>query len=115
MKTQEKNSKSSLNFQKQLSATLKNLVDARSQLICDTALLANDGKDKEWPTIYSRVKFIKNKIEKEPNETLSLIVDVLKKTEDPIIKLEKKLELKNSVLENITEQSFKEEQTTTSV
>lgn len=112
MKTEEKNPQSTLAFQKQLSATLKNLVDSRTQLICDAALLANDGKDKEWPTINSKVKFIKNKSEKEPNETLNLIIDILKKTEEPIIKLEKMLDLKNSVLEAITEQSFKEEQST---
>lgn len=110
MKTQEKPNQSLL-YQKQLYSTLKSIVDLRTQLISNAAIIANDGKDKEWPTISSKIKFIKNKTEKDQNETLIIISQILKNLEEPIIILEKKLELKNSFLEIITEQSFKEIET----
>lgn len=108
MKHKDKTKQANLQYQKQLFNTLKSLVDSRTQLISNLSVIANDGKEKDWPTISSKIKFIKNKLEKEPNEILFIMVDVLKNLEEPIIKLEGNLDLKNSFLEIITEQSFKE-------
>lgn len=108
MNLSETTNQTSLQYQKQLYCVIKNLVDMRTQLISDTAIIANDAKPKEWPNIISKVKFIKNKNEKESDETLKIISELLKSLETPILKLENKLDLKNTFVEIIAEQSFKD-------
>jgi hypothetical protein len=95
-------------YQKQLLNALQKIVDFRTQLISDAALIANEGKSKEWSSIGAQIKHIKKQVEKGDDINLKIITSILLNIEDPILKLEKNLELKNSIQQTISEQSLKE-------
>lgn len=101
-------------YQKQLLNTLGKIVSFRTDLIKQTALLAMDGKDKEWPSVYSQIKFIKKQIEKNEDHNLQTISKILSELEEPIAELEKQLELKNNFLQILEEESFKNIETVVS-
>lgn len=95
-------------YQKQLFSTLKRIVELRTQLIADASQIANDGKAKEWPSITSQVKFVRKQIGKTTDENLIVILSILKSLEEPILKLETNLELKNSFRQIVQEQTLTE-------
>ena len=97
-------------YQKKLLTTLGKIVSFRTDLIKQSALLALDGKEKEWPSVYSQVKFVKKQIEKNEDSNLKTISKILIELEEPIAELEKQLELKNNFLQIIEEESFKKEE-----
>ena len=104
-----KQKETNLAYQKQLLNTLKNIVDFRTNLFTNSALLANGGKEKEWSSITSMGKFIKKQLEKTDDSNLRILVSVLTDIEEPILQLENNLELKNLFKEIISKQTLKEE------
>ncbi len=106
----ENSKQTNLVYQKQLLNTLEKIVSFRTDLIKQSALLALDGKEKEWPSVYSQVKFVKKQIEKNEDSNLKTISKILIELEEPVAELEKQLELKNNFLQIIEEESFKKEE-----
>jgi hypothetical protein len=94
-------------YQKQLLTTLGKIVSFRTDLIKQTALLALDGKEKEWHSVYSQIKFVKKQIEKNEDHNLKTISKILSELEEPIAELERQLELKNNFLQVLEVESFK--------
>ena len=97
-------------YQKQLLGTLQKLVDFRTQLIVEAAIIANDAKTKEWPSVIYQIKQIKKGVEKADDENLNVIATILKNIESPILQLESNLALKNNFRALIEEQSMQEKQ-----
>jgi hypothetical protein len=101
MKTTEKQIKGDLAYQKQLYRVLEKIVDLRTQLLTETAILANNCKPKVWDSPYATARFLEKRMLKEQDENLMTIAPLLKSLIDPIIKLEGNLTLKNSFIEAI--------------
>jgi len=110
MKTQENSKQTDLVYQKQLLSTLQKIVDFRTMLLGEAAIIANDGKLKEWPSAASLVKQVKKRLEKADDENLFVIALLLKSIEEPILQLENNLELKNNFRALIEEQSMQDKQ-----
>jgi len=108
MEAQKSNKQNNLEYQKQLLGTLKKIVDFRTTLISEAAIISNDCKIKEWNGIQSQVKQIKKQVEKKEDINLEIIASLLKDMEEPILQLENNLELKNNFRSVIEEQSMRD-------
>lgn len=102
----ENSIQSSLAYQKQLFNAVEKLVNLRTELIKSAVLLINEGKEKEWPSINSQVKFLRKNIDKSTDGNLKTVSEIARVLEKPIIDLEAHLELKNNFVQILNEQSL---------
>lgn len=102
----ENSIQSSLAYQKQLFNAVEKLVNVRTELIKSAVLLINEGKDKEWPSLNSQVKFLRKNIDKSTDKNLKTVSEIARQLEKPILDLESNLELKNSFVHILNEQTL---------
>ena len=95
-----------LAYQKQLLSTLDKIVSFRTELVKNAVIIANEGKDKEWPNLNSQIKFLRKNVDSTEDNNLKTISEILRGIEKPILELEKNLELKNNFLHIISEQTL---------